>query len=612
MAYLSIIFTQINYYGRVLCSISLLLFTNFAYPNEIGVFAGSSDADVHRINMATAVNTDYYKAPWEDSLPKSKQYYDIAFCKYIVNWVEKYQKRQFYNLRHQASVLEKRENLWKKTGASYSSKKFHTRARFGAASGFEEGYSDPFQGLLHRPEGEFSFSLTNGILSITNKDQIQVTCKPHPKTYKPMRPSDGATEYFGCKTGTRKGSARIEVFGDVLTIPYTISCTHATSQSSYFNVIYGDGTPVDLGKDAHDAAINRGVRPNGTRVRRNDDYAPWRQSHTQTVKFNLDEIARLNKLNKKELVARMILSPIWSLPLTTDKTKQDYFRWDLVTEESLRYGENIDHALIIFFLWKQYGITEDYLNELISKWRKEKKETIKNILLPYISSTKFKMENAINDIHKNENEGLKNYTETASILNAAYADCQREGITELVDSILNISKISPEAQIYYDTKYGITLPEYNLATCLDVLQKNIPQDKRLFFMSECRDNAFYGSRYNQAYVIAEALQPFYKNEAGTDITHDEFENCNVLVFSLLQKGSHDAALAKANEFINKYPSNTLPYEILCHIYAFQDNKKAAMEIWKKHLLKSDKKYAENHPDSRLCKLLKELGWIKGK
>ena len=354
------------------------------------------------------------------------------------------------------------------------------------------------------------------------------------------------------------------------------------------------------------------MRPNGTRVRSNDDYAPWRQIHTQTVKFNLDEIARLNKINKKELVARMILSPTWSLPLTTNKKKRNNFHWDLVTEENLRYGENIDHVLIIYFLWKQYGITESYLNELIAKWKKEKKETVKNILLPYISSAKLKMKNAINDVHKNENDGLKDYTETANILNAAYADCQREGITELVDSILYISKLSPETQIYYDTKFGITLPEYNLTTCLGTLQNTIPQDKLQLFMSECRDNAFYSRRYNQAYVIAEALHHFYKEEAGIDITKGEFENYYILVFSLLQKDSREAALAKANEFINKYPSNTLPYEILCHIYAFQNDKKAAMGIWKKHLLKRDKKYAENHPNSRLCRLLKELGWIKTK
>ena len=222
------------------------------------------------------------------------------------------------------------------------------------------------------------------------------------------------------------------------------------------------------------------------------------------------------------------------------------------------------------------------------------------------------MKNVINDVHKNENDGLKDYTETANILNAAYADCQREGITELVDSILYISKLSPETQIYYDTKFGITLPEYNLTKCLVTLQNTTPQDKLQLFMSECRDNAFYSRRYNQAYVIAEALYPFYKIEAGTDITKGEFENYYILVFSLLQKDSREAALAKANEFINKYPSNTLPYEILCHIYAFQNDKKAAMGIWKKHLLKMDKKYAENHPNSRLCRLLKELGWIKTK
>ena len=344
---LLITFSEIINYNRVLCFISLLFLPNYACPNGIGVNASSSNVDVYRVNLANEENTDYYKVPWED-LPKSKQHYDVAFCKYIVNWAEKYQKRQNYILRYEATIIQKRENLWKKTGANYSSKKFRTSARFTASTGFEEGYSDPMQGLLHRPEGEFSFSLTNSILSITNKDQIQVICKPHPKTYKPMRPSDGATEWFGCKTGVRKGSAKIEIFGDVLTIPYTISCTHNTYQSSYFNLVYGDGTPVDLGKDAHDAAINRGVRPNGTRVRSNDDYAPWRQIHTQTVKFNLDEIARINKINKKELVARMILSPTWRLPLTTDKNKRKYFHWDLVTEENLRYGENIDHVLKIF------------------------------------------------------------------------------------------------------------------------------------------------------------------------------------------------------------------------------------------------------------------------
>lgn len=592
-----------------------ILFANSAYPHNMG-----SSILPNRFKETTEyantflTNEDKYDIPWTDSIPEPIFYYDLSYYKRVINWISKSQKCQMYRERgSMASFIENHTILWKRTGSGFSSKKFDTGSRFCAASGFEENYSDPFQGLLHHPEGVFSFSLTNNTLTLTNEDQIQVSCRPNPKTGKPMKPSDGATECFGCKTGTRKGTAEIQLFGSSLKLTYTVSCKHNTYQSSYFNVVYGDGTPVNQSRDAHHMDINRGVRPNGSRVRNNDDYAPWRQIHTQSIKFNLDEISRINKISKKELVARMILAHKWYLPLVSDEAKQkyNYFEWREMTDNDLIYGENLEHALLTFFLWKQFGISEEYLNEFIKKTGREKKERIAKLLLPYIISTKFTLKKARSNIHINNKEGLEYYKKSAVILNAAYAECQRAEIVELIDSIRAITNLHSISQIYYASKDGITLPEHNLSLCLKSIKDSFPQKEMIEFLSECRDNAFNAARYNQVGIIADFLQPIIKSY-GNDNLEQEFENYHMMIFALLRKGANDKAIAKATEFIDNNPSSVLPYEILCYIYAFQKNKKAAMDIWKNHLLKSDKKYAANHPNSYVCNLLKQLKWIKNK
>lgn len=541
-------------------------------------------------------------------IPGLLSYNTPSYCKSIVDWVSKSQKKQRYLGSWGAQWITTIKNLWSKTGSGYVSRKFYDNSRFTAARGFHESYSDPYEGLLHHDEGEYSFSLTKSLLTYTNKDQIQVACETHPKTGKPLRPSDGAKESFGCKTGTRNAIAQVLLMGKPLKIKYTVTCNHSTYQSSYFNVVYGDGTPVNQSRGGHDQSINRGVRPNGTRVQRNDDYAPWRQIHNQTVKYNLDEIARLNNISKKELVSLMILTPTWNMPLLSDKSKMGYSaKWESI---DLEHGYNIDHAVLIHFLWKQFGITEEYLNDYIKKMDKQRKDTIYSVTSPYIKSTKLLLEIAEASIHADEQKGLDNYKKSVDILSEAYTVCQDAGLTELTDSIRTLLKGFSVSQLYYASKYGIQMPNLELPACLSIINNNPPKEGAIVFLSECRDNAFSNGYYNQVLMIANYLRPLLLNQSEKVIEQVLFNNYYKTICALLKQDKYSEALDIANEYIGNTPNSVLPYENLCYIYAYQNNKKYAMEIWKNHLLKGDKKYAKNHQDSPVCILLEQRGWIK--
>lgn len=545
----------------------------------------------------------------EKYIPSPIPLSQVSYCKLIVDWVKKSQKKQRYQQSSWPySFVTITKNLWSKSGSNYSSRKFYNSARFSAAFGFRENYSDPFEGLLHQPEGEYSFSLNSNVLTYSNKDQIQIQCETHPRTGKPVRPSDGATETFGCKSGTRTSTTQVSLLGTPFKIKYSVTCNHKTYQSSYFNVVYGDGTPVNQGRDAQDVANNRYVRPKNTRVKRSDDYAPWRQTHTQSIRLNLDEIARLNKINKKELVAYMILTPEWDMPLITDKTKYDSSaNWGIV---DLDHAINIDHAVLIHFLWNQFGMSEDYLNNFVQKLEKKRKDSIYNLTYPFILSAKPLLKKANDNICIDNQIGPSSFKQSAEILIEAYSVCQKADLKELTDSVRGLLKTYSAARLYYATTYDIETPELDIPSCINIIKSNPPKEGLVNFLSICRDNAFRNGNYDQVLIIANELIPLIQNQS--DITNEDitFDNYYKTICAMLKKNMTSEAIAIANEYIDKTPSSVLPYETLCYIYAYQRDKKSAMEIWKNRLLKSDKKYAEHHPNSAACNLMKQLKWIK--
>ena len=549
------------------------------------------------------------KSDLSKRVPEPIQYNKSDLCKEIVDWVARSQKKQRYQQSSWPYAVETiTKNLWNKAGSNYNSRKFSCGSRFAAARGFRENYFVPFEGLLHHPEGDFSFSLSKSVLTYSNKDQIQIQCETHPKTGKPVRPSDGATEAFGCKSGTRTATTQISLLGKPYKFKFSVSCNHNTYQSSYFNVVYSDGTPVNEDKDGHDVAINRNVRPNRTRIKRNDDYAPWRQIHTQSVKYNLDEIARLNKISKKELATLMILTPNWDMPLTSDKSKSEYHaNWG---EINLNDGQNIDHAVLIYFLWNQFGITEAYLNDYVKELENQRKDSIYRLVTPYISTSKSLLKNASTYFRIDEHNSLNSYKKCVTILLDTYTICLKAGITELIDSIRAIPKMHCVEQLYYASKYGIQTPEFDLSSCLNDIKNNPPKEGIFDFLSECRDYYFLNGNYDQVLLIANDLRPLIQNQTGIMNEERIFENYQKTICALLKKNMKNEAISIANEYISSTPSSVLPYETLCYIYAYQRDKKSAMAIWKNFLMKSDKKYAEKHPNSATCNLMKQLKWIK--
>ena len=84
------------------------------------------------------------------------------------------------------------------------------------------------------------------------------------------------------------------------------------------------------------------------------------------------------------------------------------------------------------------------------------------------------------------------------------------------------------------------------------------------------------------------------------------------IIALIESDKRQEAISLAENCINENPSSVWPKELLCYAYAYMSNKKKAMEIWKNDLIKSDKKYAQNHLDSPVSILLEQRGWIKRK
>ena len=151
---------------------------------------------------------------------------------------------------------------------------------------------------------------------------------------------------------------------------------------------------------------------------------------------------------------------------------------------------------------------------------------------------------------------------------------------------------------------------FNMSECLENLEKYPPKDGLVDYLSECRDNAFANGEYDQVLLIANYLRPRISNINGTENEQVLYDNYNKIICALLKLNKDGEALEIANEYIENTPSSVLPYETLCYIYVYRNDKKSAMEIWKKKLLKSDKNYAKNHPNSIVCNLMKQIKWIK--
>ena len=316
---------------------------------------------------AAALEKMYFTALKEKNVSKFKSTKDFQSNN---EWVEKCREERFVDIG--LGLKKEIDILWEKKGSVFQSKMFRQKTRFHADFG-EEDYSEPFEGMLNGPRGEFSLSVSPNSIIIRNLDQIQLKCYG-------SRSTDYAAKRLGCKTGSRKGSTRIKLLGGEITVPYTISCTHSIYQTSRY-VVQVNGMTTNRRTNATKTVILPSGRK--TKVGLDDPYAPWRQAHDQTTTFNLDEIARLNKISKKELVARLLLSEKYELPIMVPNEANKEIRsglygncstYEWTGEVNVRKGEAVDEAVLTYFLSKQFGITEEYLREQLKIISKESRE----------------------------------------------------------------------------------------------------------------------------------------------------------------------------------------------------------------------------------------------
>ena len=289
----------------------------------------------------------------------------------IIDWAEKSRTHRLVSVGVGGAWNHVYDTMWEKKGTTYVSQMFGTKCRFRADDFDAEEYSQPFQGMLNGPKGRFSISVTPNEIIIRNVDKIQLNGGSR-------QPTDYAAMRFGCKTGIHKGTAYMDLLGGSITVPYTISCQHSSHHTSRYDIEGGDGGTV----------IGRVKLPSGRTQKTafDDPFAPWQQSHDQKATFNLNEIAKLNHISKKELVARILLTEKWKLPILVpnEKNKPAFsgvygnlttYIFDSDYNITEVWGE--DQIVLIYFLWKQFGITVDYLHEVMKELIKEPQELTK-------------------------------------------------------------------------------------------------------------------------------------------------------------------------------------------------------------------------------------------
>lgn len=252
-----------------------------------------------------------------------------------------------------------------KKGATY---KFRSKNYYPSISASNTDYSQPFEGMLHKPQAYYTIEINQNQIIFHFRDMIQVACG-FDKNGNPVPPADVS---WSASTKKETKTGRIRTFsGEILNCTFTQSAIHLMFQTPRNTVLLGGvnlSDPEYLERQALESGgiyqreslgneVNHAKR---TIKSRDDPFAPWRIVQDQTVSISLNDIAASNKLTKDQLV--------WTLYFTD-------FTETALGVTKLSYEANISlHFILskIFNLDTKVPQQKTFLSKWQEIWEKEK------------------------------------------------------------------------------------------------------------------------------------------------------------------------------------------------------------------------------------------------
>lgn len=231
-----------------------------------------------------------------------------------------------------------------------------------------EDYSQPFQGMLHKPKRSITYTFSKGRLKIYIEEAVQLFSYEEDKNGAPYPPKDPITACLGCKSGTRT------VMGEIVTRKgrykgkLTSRCEHIRKHTHFVNLVYGDMTPVEE-QDDPGTRLVKGA--GGKMFGAGDEYAPWIFTHKETLEYSLDGIAKTYGMNTKDFMFQLLDEEIVGFALAQEDS---YWRFDEFTLTALLYS----YWQIYKYSDTVFDSTLQKHNRLVQK-QKELKEICKNI-----------------------------------------------------------------------------------------------------------------------------------------------------------------------------------------------------------------------------------------
>lgn len=490
----------------------------------------------------------------------------------IISWMEHCQKQQIY----QEEFVENR-TLWTKTANGYTSKDIMPGAiRVTAHEDDVEDYGEPFQGCLHKPVATFSITLTSNTLTFEYLDKIQVASSFVQSTGQPKAPHDGATATLGCKSGTRTLTHFSEVYGKRINVTYTSTCQHSNTKHTI---------------------TRRGI---------DQPFSPYIQTHTQKVTYNLDAIAKANNMPKKELMARMAMTSYLALPVGMGHALESTDGYECFDEIDLYGGGGLDHAVLIFMIWKQFGLTEEYIDEIMKKTPKPgaapNEEQLGKKVLEQIQ--------VLDACQAALREGRP--FDPATLVNAA---ARVESVRQIAqeNGLSDLQEFTTIARAKHASLYVLLG-----ATSLTPNDEAIARDIATMHTYEYRDAleccdaisnicGYVMQRKNFATLLPiSAAYEVIIDELPADAREKHRDNCrSKYIYGLAGAGNTDNALSEAQAFCRDADSN-LAYSTLCMVYALSGNKEKALETYAE-ILRRNPQYPSRN--TVLNEHLRTLGWI---
>lgn len=518
----------------------------------------------------------------------------------IFQWVEANKNRkEVFNVMT-GNMAMKNEALWTKNGTIYASTSQKDLARFHAATGEEEDYTEPFQGMISRPECVYTFSVSPTSIVVVTTDKIQVACNFDSRTGNEKAPKDGAAEAFHCKSGTRSYTAEVQTVGGPVKLRYTATCTHQNIRKSRKTIEGARDVPEGV-------MITTGRGPGyRTRTSSSDYYPPYHQVHKQTTTFNLDESARLSGISKKELATRLLMTADLQLPLVDPQYLNSgggdmtfYFG----SKSSVQSFGTVDANLFVYFMSKTFGFTEEYLSDMAAKITRQG-------MLDQIEKAKSII------FRKNEltDEAVQNYIEGMKILNHIYVRVHNNPKLKDLQTVIESALQEREHIIlvlFCGAKSGDS-PLGDMERYLDLCEQELKSAglDPLPFMINNQNHAYLAGDYHQNlyyFVRLEDMIPDsdYPEQQKYDLL---VTSRNAFLFGAAMKGKYDYALGIVNRYIEGDPNQVKYYAAKCWIYVCEGDYSAAMKVYNEDVLRLAPDYSTKN--TRLVRKLRELRWIR--